>query len=500
MTQVSAKPKSMQNEYGREVRKVARHSFIQMSKLSSVGGRISYIGDPERQEHLYARYTTREDLSFWQDLARESQEEFKRFGTEGKCIEARELIIALPEEYTEFDPYLVLGKFTEAFKDRYNVECISAIHHNKTMTNYHIHLIFSERRLLPEPEVKVATRSVFYDEQGKRVRTKKEITGEDGQIREGCRVIKKGEVYEKHLFSSKDERFKSEAFVDEVKHFYTDLINQYVYYEKDMLQVFNPDSVYLPTKKIGKNNPKADEIRADNEARKEWNQTADLALVTGIAETKIIEIKNEQINKEASRSVQKNGWLPGLFRKIIRKAKDFLLGLIREKELPSKPVLSVNMDEYRSMQKLMIRVQEEAREVKKLTEVELPKLEKQLSETTGLFKGKDRRRLQEEIELLKREIENRMDRMAEILKEDGYPDVQTFTRAYNKVTDLVKQYNRELAAWERKAPRENAEPVREAPPERESVRKQLREIEAEAKGRNAQSGQKPRRRNADMER
>lgn len=71
------------------------------------------------------------------------------------------------------------------------MECVSALHHNKRKTNYHIHLIFSERRLLPEPDVKVASRSVFFDETGKRVRTKKEITGEDGQIRKGCTVIKK---------------------------------------------------------------------------------------------------------------------------------------------------------------------------------------------------------------------------------------------------------------------------------------------------------------------
>lgn len=61
------------------------------------------------------------------------------------------------------------------------MECVSALHHNKRKTNYHIHLIFSERRLLPEPDVKVASRSVFFDETGKRVRTKKEITGEDGR-------------------------------------------------------------------------------------------------------------------------------------------------------------------------------------------------------------------------------------------------------------------------------------------------------------------------------
>ena len=123
--------------------------------------------------------------------------------------------IALPEEYTKFDPNRVLREFTEQFKKRYDVECVSALHHNKTKKNYHIHLIFSERRLLPEPEVKIATRSVFYDELGKRVRTKKEITGEDGQIREGCTVIKKGEVYESHLFTQKDDIFKNKLFLDD---------------------------------------------------------------------------------------------------------------------------------------------------------------------------------------------------------------------------------------------------------------------------------------------
>ena len=77
--------------------------------------------------------------------------------------------------------------------------------------------IFSERRLLAEPEVKIATRSVFFDETGKRVRTKKEIMGEDGQIRKGCTVIPKGGVYEQHLFTVKDGRFKSEPFLEEVK-------------------------------------------------------------------------------------------------------------------------------------------------------------------------------------------------------------------------------------------------------------------------------------------
>lgn len=461
---------------------MARHSFIQMSKLSNVKERISYISDPKRQEYLYATFSTREDMAFWNDLAKECQEEFKRFGTEGKCIEARELIIALPEEYTQFDPDRVLREFSEQFKKRYDVECVSALHHNKTKKNYHIHLIFSERRLLPEPDIKIATRSVFYDELGKRVRTKKEITGKNGQIREGCIVIKKGEAYEKHLFTAKDEVFKSELFLDEAKQFYTALINRHIHDPERRLKVFDPNSVYLPTKKIGKNNPKAAEIEADNATRQDWNRTADMALVSGIEESKIIEIRNEHVYDEASRSVQKHGWLPGLFRGIIQKAKEILMGLIRETEVPPKPTLSVDMAEYSKMQKLMVKVQDEARAVKQLMHGELPKLEKQLAETTGLFKGKERNALQEKITGIQQEIDRRMDRLPGILKEDGYPDVQAFKRLYDDATLLVEQYKHDLAAWERRVHGEQQPP--QAPPEKESIRKKLRDMEAEAKRRN----------------
>ena len=51
--------------------------------------------------------------------------------------------------------------FTDLFHKQYGVECVSALHHNKCKINYHIHLIFSEGKLLPELDVKVATRSVF---------------------------------------------------------------------------------------------------------------------------------------------------------------------------------------------------------------------------------------------------------------------------------------------------------------------------------------------------
>ncbi len=83
------------------------------------------------------------------------------------------------------------------------------------------------------------------------------------------------------------------------------------------MKVFDKNSVYLPTKKIGKHNPREEEIKADNAARQEWNRTADMALISGIDETKILEIKQAEIHDKVSQSIRKSGWLPNLFRSIV---------------------------------------------------------------------------------------------------------------------------------------------------------------------------------------
>ena len=457
---------------------MARHSFIQMSKLHNVKGRISYITNPARQENLYATYHTA-DIPFWSNLARESQQEFRRSGAEGKCIEARELIIALPEAYTQYDPGQVLEDFTEKFHKKYGVECVSALHHNKQKTNYHIHLIFSERTLLSEPEVKIAGRSVYYDEHGKRVRTKKEIAGEDGKIRKGCTVIAKGEVYESHIFSVKDTRYKSELFLREVKEVCTDLINRHISDSEQHLNVFDNSSIYLPTQKIGKHNPKKEEIEADNVVRQEWNRAADMALVTGIAETKIFEVKQTEIHDKVSSSIRNSGWIPNLFRSIVSKAKDFLQNLIRQQDMPQKPTLNVNMAEFRTMQQLMIRAQDRAREIRHLKDNVLPKLKKQLNDTTGVFKGKERKAITAQIQQVEKEISEKLDALPEILKNDGYPDLSTFMKTYREMESVVERYEREVREYDQK--RKQKERTFEKPPEKGSVRERLQQIQQQGK-------------------
>ena len=315
-------------EEGEESTLTTRHSFIQMTKLSNVRGRITYISSHAKQEHLYAVYETT-DRSYWTELARCSQQEFKKSGVDGKCIEARELIIALPESfYKQGMPDMLLKSFTDKFKEKYGVECVAALHHNKRMTNFHIHLIFSERQLLAEPVIKIATRNMFYDEHGNHVRTKKEILDEAGNIRKRCKVIGKGEVYEKKLFTSKNTRFKQEDFLDEVKLFYTRMINHWVTDEKDRLTVFDRNGPYLATKKIGRNNPKAEQIEQDNKLRMDWNREVDRAIISNVPMDDILQIKREHITEPIKRSIKIYGNKPQRLALILNMAITELVLLI----------------------------------------------------------------------------------------------------------------------------------------------------------------------------
>ena len=385
---------------------IGRHSFIRQNKLSDVAGRIDYISNPKRQEHLYATYQTEGATSeFWKNLARENQLDFKASGTAGKCIEGREFIIALPESFVEYKADDVVRLFTDSFHKRYGVECSAALHHNKKMTNYHIHLVFSERKMLERLErleVKIVTRNMFYDEQDKHRRTKK----------------------------------------------------------------------------IGKNNPKEAEIRADNVARQEWNRTVDVALVEGVPEEDILTVKREKITDKTLQSIRTHGWLPDMFQQIIRGAKDFLQEMIFKFKLPPKPVPKIDLQEWNDMRKLMEKLQKQSQAMKS-TQQELSLLKKQLSETTGFFKGKVRKSLEGKIEQAEKQEKRIHTDMEQMVTQAGYPDVQSFAKTYQKSEKLVREYNEELRAWENQT-EQKKEPSSE-PPKKASIREKLHRYQQESR-------------------
>ncbi|MFL8578200.1 MobA/MobL family protein [Clostridioides difficile] len=141
-----------------------------------------------------------------------NQAEFIKSGTEGKCIEARELIIALPESFVDYEPKALLKLFTEHFKQNYGMECIAALHHNKRKTNYHIHLIFSERKLLDAPVEKIAARNMFYDEDGKHRRTKRRFWIQMGRYGQGAKLFRRAKSMKETFLQSRMPDLKMKIF------------------------------------------------------------------------------------------------------------------------------------------------------------------------------------------------------------------------------------------------------------------------------------------------
>ena len=418
-------------------------------------------------------------------------------GTEGKCIEARELIIALPESFTEYQPDRLLQLFTNHFKQNYGTECIAALHHNKRKTNYHIHLIFAERKLLDEPIIKTASRNMFYDENGKHVRTKKEILGEEGEIREGCRIVKKGEVYEKKLFTAKDERFKSNSFLDEVKHSYTGLINIYVQDEKQKLQVFERGGVYLATKKIGKNNPKAQEIEFDNQKRQEWNRAVDMALISGVSEPQILEVKRKQITEPIKKSIARHGNSPGLFARVVTVAVEALEFLIesvlfkKSREVSEQTsMIQAGMPEAEQTESIAENIVPESIAIKEeKTEPKQPEMTRLASKYPKFFKVKKeldeqnvaiqqkqkqlsakKKELQKEIDELTSHIRDMKDYLPRIVQRIGYRSVQEFLKDFKVSQIEYNQYRIAIEKWKNETGKE---------PESHGIRAKLAEKKQE---------------------
>lgn len=227
--------------------------YLDSRKLTNVKGRIKYITNKDKQENIVDYFNTA-DNEFWKMLAKENQERHRQVKAGGKCCEARELIIGIPQNAT-----ITAEQICNTFKNKYGVECSCAIHQNnkKGIINKHCHLIFSERVKLDIPEIvaeKRAARTYYYDKKGNKCKKA-----------EAVKTVKKGTILQKgstRYFSDKNEHFKTQKFVYECKELLL----------KNLLQIdwslrAEKQNKELSEKHIGKNNPKAEYIKQNNKLK-----------------------------------------------------------------------------------------------------------------------------------------------------------------------------------------------------------------------------------------
>ena len=249
--------------------------FLQQNNLHNVVGRIEYIrGDTGKQEHMEAFYSTIDD-SQWKSLAEFNQKKFKQnqkgFNKNKKCsaIEAREIILHMPHKYYNF-PYSINGtKINNAqdlakyicddFNKKFGTDCCVAVHWNKSMTNFHVHLIYSERK----QETKRANRNFYYDSNWKKCKKA-----------ESVHMIKKGDVISEWC-SEKESKFKSKEYLENtIKPHYASLFE---------LERYRDDGLHLKEQKEHKINPTSsleyielhDKIVEYNKNVRTWNNMVD---------------------------------------------------------------------------------------------------------------------------------------------------------------------------------------------------------------------------------
>lgn len=312
--------------------------FARQTALKDVSGRIDYISNPLKQEHLLATYDTAADLldgRFWDVLAKESQEAFEKYGQKSRmvkdwngdlieqelsCVEAREIFFQLGNELLgRMTPDEILQTAVDSASKALNRPVTAALHYNKKMSSLHIHMIYPERELLDEPVIKVADRALFFDAEGKRHYKKSEILDENKQLLPGCRIVAKGEIYETRCFGAADEKFSRKGWLKEFKRDWLLQIRNGELKGDVEITEYDPSTGLLPQMHVGKDKPaeKAARIREYNALVREYNQY----VMDGQMEPEWIDMIQGDVLKAWNKDYMLEEYIKQL-RKLIEKAEE----------------------------------------------------------------------------------------------------------------------------------------------------------------------------------
>lgn len=328
--------------------------YARATALPDVCGRIDYISNPKRQEHLLAFCDSTADLidgQFWHVLARESRQAYEMYGQKSRqvkdpktgemvekelrCCQGREIQIALSNSLLDrMDPHEVAQILVDEFQEKLGLHVAAAIHLNKKENNLHAHVILPERQLLEEPVIKTAERNLFFDADGRRRYKKAEILDENKQLLPGCRIVKKGEIYEQRYFSAVEPEYSYKRWLTDVKtNVILPLRNGKLRGDIDITE-YDPSTGKLAQQHIGvvdrvdwpSAKAKVADIRKYNNLVKEFNQLIDdkrisleealavqaevnhLPEKTAILEARMIEFRERENNLRRAAEEEEKKW------------------------------------------------------------------------------------------------------------------------------------------------------------------------------------------------
>lgn len=162
-----------------------------------------------------------------------------------------------------------------------------------------------------------------------------------------------------------------------------------------------------------------------------------------------------------------------MFLQIIMRAKVILMNLLSKQKLPPQPKITVDITEFRKMQGIKQDLDKQVRIIRHIEEKELPDLLQQSGKLKGIFKSKERKEVEKQIEIAQNRVSDLKSYLAKAVTRYGYKNIQSFIKLYGQCEKEVRQYQKELDEWK--------ENNRLKQPKPESIRDKLRRYEREAK-------------------
>lgn len=253
--------------------------YSRVTKINNVVGRSDYISNPDRQEFI--KLTGKSSDFEWKEYADFEKANQK---SQEKNNEARELVIALPNEMSENFSHDILENFSHDLAKKLlgeNRDYEFALHFNHSQTNFHVHLLFSERERQTERTPKVYKRDMWFDQTTNRMAKAHAEHAECRHKKGDVMTDKEGNIrYDDTPFTKKDPTFTERSWIKSHQKTIQNVLAEYHY----VVNVF--DSKHeIAQKKLYKG-ASAEYV----EYAQHWNQIAHQA--------------NQALNKERSTLVE----------------------------------------------------------------------------------------------------------------------------------------------------------------------------------------------------
>lgn len=268
-------------------------NLVRAQKITNGRGSIKYITRTSKGEIL-ASYST-QSMNEWEILFDFNQQKFEeekqkgnwttnqksKSGKIAQAIEAHMFVVALPNEMAQY-PCKYNGQMitndmelakaiANDWRNTYGTDCYVAIHWNKDHTNFHAHILVSERAKKESAEIKRAKRNRYYDANGKECKKA-----------DAVRIVHKGDIIsgQNELYESGKIDLKSKAALDKIKEHYSISLGT---------EMFKNDGLHIPQQHLPRVNENStvehlahvEELKMHNANIKEYNDLVDKLIESG---------------------------------------------------------------------------------------------------------------------------------------------------------------------------------------------------------------------------